>query len=203
MNSKIAGVILAGGRSTRMGREKALIPLAGEPVIARVIARLSPQVGRAVLNANGDAARFAAFGLPVIADRPVRGNEAPGPLAGILAGLTWARLEGFSHIVTVPADAPFLPDDLVARLTEGLGPSEAAMAQSETGLEPLFALWPVEALAALEKRFASGERAPRRVLRDVKHRVVTFETYPAAPDPFFNLNRLDDVAAAEFWIKGW
>ena len=203
MKSSIAGVILAGGRSTRMGREKALMELAGEPVVGRVIGRLAPQVARVILNANGDAARFEAFGLPVIADRPTKGNDAPGPLAGVLAALTWAKPEGFTHIATTPADAPFLPDDLVARLAEGLAPDEVAMAQSETGLEPMFALWPVVALPILEKRFAAGERAPRRLIRDLKHRIVTFETDPAMPDPFFNLNRPDDIAAAEFWIKGW
>ena len=203
MTDAIAGVILAGGRSSRMGREKAFVALGGEPSIARVIARFAPQAARLAINANGDAARFAAFGLPVLPDRAVKGDDAPGPMAGVLAGLAWAKAESATHLATVPSDAPFLPDDLVTRLRENLGESEAAMAESETGLEPLFALWPVAALETIEKRFNAGERAPRRILREIKHRIVTFETDPAAPDPFFNLNRPDDIAAAELWLKGW
>ncbi len=200
MNKTVAGVILAGGRSTRMGAEKALIDLAGEPVIARVIARLRPQVGRIVISANGDARRFEPFALPVIADTmPRPGDE--GPLAGVIAGLEWAEAEEISHVVFVPGDAPFLPEDLVSRL--GTHEDTIAVAESETGIEPLFSLWPTSTLENLKLLYAEGERAPRRAIGAMTHKIVPFEGDAISADPFFNLNRPDDVAAAEFWIKGW
>src|SRR5437773_4160349 len=113
----IVGVILAGGRSTRMGGgDKPLVTIAGRPLLARVIDRLRPQVHALALNANGDPARFATFGLPVVPD-PVGGFA--GPLAGILAGLVWARGEADSArgVVTAAGDTPFFPPDLARRLT--------------------------------------------------------------------------------------
>jgi molybdopterin-guanine dinucleotide biosynthesis protein A len=111
--SQIAGVILAGGRSRRFGGgDKGLSDLGGKSVLAHVIERFQPQVGRMVLNANGDMSRFAGFGLDVIAD-----NESPerGPLSGVLAALDWATQQNadFKAVVTVSTDVPFLPSDLV------------------------------------------------------------------------------------------
>ncbi len=200
MSAQIGGVILAGGRSTRMGREKALIELVGRPVIERVIERLSPQVGQLAISANGDTARFADFGLPVVADTNHKPGEE-GPLAGMVAGLEWGLLEGLTHVVFTPSDAPFVPEDLVERL--GADDVAVTVAESKTGLEPLFSLWPTHTLEIVRKLYAQGERAPRKVIGKLAHRVVTFETDPGSVDPFFNLNRPDDIAAAEFWIKGW
>ena len=119
--SQIAGVILAGGRSRRFGGgDKGLSDLGGKPVLAHVIERFQPQVGRLVLNANGDMSRFAGFGLDVIAD-----NESPecGPLSGILAALDWAAQQSadFKAIATVSTDVPFLPADLVQKLESARG----------------------------------------------------------------------------------
>ena len=108
------GVVLAGGLATRMGGgDKALLPLGGRSLLAHALARLAPQVGAVALNANGDAARFASYGLPVLADT-ITGY--PGPLAGVLAGLDWAASQDADAIVTVAADTPFFPTDLVAQL---------------------------------------------------------------------------------------
>ena len=108
------GIILAGGQATRMGGgDKGLLDMGGQTLLARVIARLGPQAAGIALNANGDAARFEAFGLPVLPDS-VAGF--PGPLAGVLAGLDWAAQQGADAIVTVAADTPFFPLDLVDRL---------------------------------------------------------------------------------------
>ena len=115
--SGVPGVILAGGLATRMGGgDKCLLELASRPLLAHVIERLAPQAGPLALNANGDPARFAPFGLPVLPDS-VPGF--PGPLAGVLAGLDWAQALGAAQIVTVAADTPFFPTDLVARLQAG------------------------------------------------------------------------------------
>src|SRR5579863_6790387 len=115
---KIAGVLLAGGQSQRMGGgDKCLRLLADRPILAHVIERARPQVEALVLNANGDPARFAAFGLPVVAD-DIAGFA--GPLAGVLAGLDWAaaNVPGVTHVASFATDAPFLPRDLVQAFRE-------------------------------------------------------------------------------------
>ncbi len=110
---KISAVIIAGGRSTRMGREKALIELAGNPIIQWIIDRVAPQVRTLAINANGNSQRYKAFGLPVVPDVIGAGS----PLAGLHAALSWGAAHGCDAVVTVPSDSPFLPRDLVARLT--------------------------------------------------------------------------------------
>lgn len=190
-------MILAGGLARRMGGgDKALRPLAGRPLIAHVIARLGPQVGALALNANGDPARFAAFGLPVLAD-PVEGFA--GPLAGILAGIEWAaaRAPSARWVVSAPCDSPFLPDDLVARLeaavrAEGAGLAAAASAGRT---HPVVGLWPV----------ALGPRLRRALIEEGVRKIDAFTApfrlaiagFAAAPvDPFFNANREEDLAEA-------
>ena len=149
--SALPAVILAGGLSTRMGGgNKALRMLAGETLLSRVIARLSPQCGRLAINANGEPEQFAEYGLPVIADGS--GGFA-GPLAGVLAGMEWAAAEGADSVVSVSVDTPFLPEDLVHRLREAAGRSGVAIAASpdDSGQlrdHPTCALWPVSLGAA-------------------------------------------------------
>ena len=193
----IAGVILAGGRALRMGGgDKALLPLAGRPILAHVVARLAPQVDVLALNANGDPARFAAFGLPVLPD-PL--PDHPGPLAGLLAGLDWAAAVGADTLVTTPVDTPFLPTDLVAALCaaaarDGL-PSAAAVTPGPTGPErhPLSALWPVAARAPLRAALAAGTRR----VRDFADTLGCADAGMAAADAFRNLNTRADLAEAE------
>jgi len=193
------GVILAGGLATRMGGgDKALLPLGGRPMLARVIERLQPQVGGLVLNANGDPARFAPFGLPVIAD-PVAGH--PGPLAGVLAGLGHAEEIGAARIVTVAADTPFLPRDLVARLAAAAGSDESiVLAATASGLHPTFGLWPVSLRAALARDLAGGARRVGGWAESMGARRVVFAETPH--DPFFNVNTPDDLARAEEILAG-
>ncbi len=131
---------MAGGQSRRMGGgDKCLRPLAGKPILAYVIDRVRPQVGPLVLNANGDPARFAAFGLPVVAD--VVGDFA-GPLAGVLTGLEWAAEQapaqgpGCAWLASFATDAPFLPQDLVARLLAAVETEGAEMACAASGRPP-------------------------------------------------------------------
>ena len=192
----ILGLVLAGGRSVRMGREKAFVPLAGRPLVAHVIARMAPQVDTLVINANGDLARFDRFGLGILADWRDLGLE--GPLAGVLAGLIHAEPRGASHLATVPCDAPFLPRDLVRRLAAAAGPGEIALAESEAGVEPVFGLWPMTALPALLEAARSGEQSLRgAAARAARVRRVRFIAAPGEPDPFLNLNRPEDLASAE------
>jgi molybdopterin-guanine dinucleotide biosynthesis protein A len=179
------------------GGDKCLRPLGGQPILARVIARAQPQVGALVLNANGDPARFAAFGLPVAPDL-VEGFA--GPLAGILAGLLWVRAHhpGVAWVASFPTDVPFFPADLVARLTAARAAQNADLACAESGgrVQPVFGLWPVALADVLHRDLADG--SARKVdMWTARQRVATV-AYPVEPfDPFLNINRPEDEAAAE------
>jgi molybdopterin-guanine dinucleotide biosynthesis protein A len=183
-------VILAGGRASRLGGgDKGLLMLDGRTVLERIIGRLRPQVARIALNANGDPTRFERFGLPVLPD-PIAGQ--PGPLAGILAAMEWA---GAGDVVTVPSDTPFLPADLVPRLVAARGAAAIAVAASGGRSHPVAALWP--ARLQHELRRAIVEDGMRKVDHWVaRHRPVEvpFATEPV--DPFFNINRPEDLAEA-------
>lgn len=195
----IAGVILAGGLSRRMGGgDKCLLPLGGRPILARVIERLAPQVDRLALNANGDPARFAAFGLPVLAD--ARG-DFPGPLAGVLAGMDWAAAQGIGTIVTAAADTPFFPETLVAGLRaaaarEGAPLAVAVTDDAERGLSPhpTFGLWDV---ALREDLRAAIEAGTRKVVAWTRPRGCAEALFAAPYEPFFNVNAPDDLRRAE------
>jgi len=194
----IAGVVLAGGLSRRMGGgDKSLKLLAGRPILAHIVERARPQVAALALNANGDAARFAAFGLPVVPDSV---PDFAGPLAGVLAGLDWAaeRVPGATHVASFAGDAPFLPRDLVARLAAPVaqGRHALACAASAGRAHPVFGLWPVALRAALRR--AVAEEGIRKVdAWTARYDLVTVEFATVPIDPFFNANRPDDLAEAE------
>lgn len=192
------GVILAGGQAVRMGGvDKALLDLGGRPMLAQVIDRLAPQVAAMALNANGDATRFAGFGLPVIPDTMA---GFPGPLAGVLAGLDWAAAQGGRHIVTVAADTPFFPADLVARLMAERVDAPIALAETASGLHPTFGLWSVALRDDLALALASGARKVAAWAQEKGRRRVRFEEDPC--DPFFNVNTPDDLARVRARIAG-
>jgi len=194
---KIAGVLLAGGQSQRMGGgDKNLRLLGGKPVLAHVIERAKPQVDALVLNANGDPQRFASFGLPVIADS-ITGFA--GPLAGVLAGLDWAakNLPEAELVASFATDAPFFPRDLVSRLAVALeeGGFDLACAQSNGQAHPVFGLWPVSLREALREALAGGMRKVDRWT--ARYKLVEVEFLAEPVDPFFNANRPEDLAEAE------
>jgi molybdopterin-guanine dinucleotide biosynthesis protein A len=199
-----AAVVLAGGLGRRMGGgDKPLRSLGGKPMLARVIERLAPQVERVVINANGDPARFAAYGLPIVADT-IAGFA--GPLAGILAGMRWAQenLPEARFIASAASDTPFFPTDLVARLSEGCGSDERtiALAASSNGTHPVFGLWPVALADDLEKFLEGGEGGKILTFADRHVRLnVPFDDLilpdGTAVDPFFNVNTPEDAARAE------
>ena len=193
--SSILGVVLAGGRSTRMGTEKALIEFGGKPLIAHAIARLSPQVDAVTINASGDPTRFASLGLSVIADAPA--HRGFGPLAGIAASLAFGEAGSYLFVLTVPCDAPFAPLDLASRLAAAAVMSQASVAVAEgpRGLEPLFTLWRSNLRARLERALESGERSPRDFLVACNAIRISFAT-PTGVNPFANLNDRDELAAA-------
>jgi len=203
MTEPVAGVLLAGGLARRMGGgDKCLRMLGGETILDRIIGRVRPQVDALVLNANGDASRFAATGLPVAPDT-IEGFA--GPLAGVLAGMDWARENApeCTWLVSIPTDAPFLPLDLVARLQAALQEDGAEMVCAASGgrAHPVVGLWPVALAGALRR--AMVEEDIRKV--DVwtgRYRLTTVEFSTDPYDPFFNANRPADLEAAERLLAG-
>lgn len=189
------GIILAGGRATRMGGgDKGLREIGGQSILARVIARIDDHLADLAINANGDPTRFASFGLPVVADS-IAGH--PGPLAGILAGLDWGRAVGADHVVTVAADTPFFPEDLVARLMDARGQHDIIMAETPGGRHPTFGLWSTDLADGL-----------RTAINDGTRKVVAFsDAHPNTTaffeddDAFFNVNTPDDLARAERLVR--
>jgi molybdopterin-guanine dinucleotide biosynthesis protein A len=194
----IVGVILAGGRAERMGGgDKGLRIVGGKAILARVVERVQPQVDALVLNANGDPARFSVFGLPVIADSV---PDLAGPLAGVLAGLDWAAANHpqAHYIVTVPADGPFVPRDLVRHMADTLATEDAELVTAASGAQtyPVVGLWPVMLRQPLH------DALPKEGVHKVDAWTGRFRravaTFPAEPiDPFFNANTPEQLAEAE------
>ena len=206
------GIILAGGLATRMGGgDKGLLQVGGQSLLERVRDRLAPQVASMVLNANGDATRFADLGLPVVADSI---DGFAGPLAGVLAGLDWAAEQGADSIVTAAADTPFFPQDLVACLvaasagqkhplvlatTPRTGEELKSGGRSKVNRHPTFGLWPVALREDLRGALQDGLR--KVVLWTDQHqgREALFEAQPF--DPFFNVNTPEDLHRAEELLR--
>ncbi|MGG7579365.1 molybdenum cofactor guanylyltransferase MobA [Rhizobium sp. Nf11,1] len=197
--SAIAGVVLAGGRSQRMGRDKAELMLGTESLLRHVLLRLSQQVISVAVNADAVAEDVAAV--------PDRIPGKAGPMAGIHAAMVYgAGLPAISYVVTVSVDCPFFPIDLVARLAAALErPSQIAIAASEGRSHPVFGLWPVTLAADLEAWIASDEK--RRVRDFLLRHDVTEVAFPLHPtrasllDPFFNINTPDDLIEAQRWLE--
>lgn len=202
MKRDVAGIILAGGQSRRMGGgDKSLLPLGGGCVLDQVVSRFGAQIDRLALSANGEPSRFSRFGLPVLADT-VTGFA--GPLAGILTGLEWAAANtACKAIVTTAGDTPFLPLDLVERLTTATDQRSGsiAVACSAGKRHPTFALWPVDCRDAL-RHFLVDEDIRRVSAFIDRHDFVEVE-FPVPQsagqpvDPFFNVNEPDDLVQAE------
>jgi molybdopterin-guanine dinucleotide biosynthesis protein A len=183
---KVGAVVLAGGRARRMGGgDKALLTVAGRPMLDAIVAALD--VDRIAISANGDPARFARFGLPVLDDGAFLGH---GPLAGVLAGLAWATDAGMTALLTVPGDTPFLPPNLISALAP-------APACAVSGGRPhhLVALWPVSCAAALRAfLLAPGKRDVRLFGERIGMRHVDFPQHRG--DPFVNVNTPEDLVRA-------
>ena len=195
--TEVLGCILAGGLARRMGGgDKGLIRLGGRLVLDHVLDRLKPQVSQVMLNANGDPTRFADYGLPVVPDS-VEGFA--GPLAGVLAGLEWARDNTQAEwVATAATDTPFFPVDFVTRMLAAIEAAGADMAcaASDGRHHPVFGLWPVRLAADL--RHALVEEDVRKVdLWTARHKLVAVEFAAEPHDPFFNVNRPEDVEEAE------
>ncbi len=199
-DSRPVAVLLAGGLARRMGGgDKPLCRLGGRPLLDHVRDRIRPQVRALALNANGDPARFAAWGLPVLPD-PLPGNL--GPLAGVLAGMRWAQAIGAADLLSVPTDTPFLPAELVPRLDAArqVAGVPIACAASLGRTHPVAALWPTALADALEAALHQGMR---RIDRWTERQGVIAASFDETGyDPFFNVNSPDELAAAERLLAG-
>jgi molybdenum cofactor guanylyltransferase len=198
MPERVMAVVLAGGLARRMGGgDKCLKLLAGRPILAHVLERLDGQADRILLNANGDPARFATWGVPVAAD-VVAGFG--GPLVGVLTALEWAAIHApdITDVVSVPADGPFLPRDLVRRLVEARAEAGAMLAQAASNgrTNPVVGLWPV-ALATELRRAVVEEGISKVDAWTARYGLVTVDFDAKALDPFFNANTQEDLAEAE------
>ncbi len=195
MPAETLGCILAGGLARRMGGgDKPLRQLCGRPMLDHALGRLTQQVAAVILNANGDPARFAAYGLPVVPDGL---PDHPGPLAGILAALDWvaAVRPDCPWVVSVPGDSPFIPLDLVTRLhaARAAGHVPLACARSNGQTHPPVGLWPVALREDLRRALLAGER---KIDRWTARHGCAHADWPTAPvDPFFNANAPDELGA--------
>jgi len=203
LRDQTVALLLAGGLARRMGGgDKGLRSVGGRRVIDRVIETARAQAGDVVLNANGDAARFGEFGLPVIADAV---PDFAGPLAGILAGLDWAAAQrpAATWVLSLPTDTPFLPRDLLARLAQGIAQgNDIATVRSGGQTHPVIALWPVRLRDALRRAMLDEDM--RKIDRwTARYKVATLD-WPSTPvDPFFNANTPEDMIEAERLSKTW
>jgi FdhD protein len=189
----IPAVILAGGRSSRMGGgDKGLLTLGGHSMLEHVVAALRPQTSALMLNSNSGADLFTALGLEVHADAlPGR----LGPLAGIHTAMLWARAQGADAVLTVPGDCPFLPANLVQKLTAARRRNEAAIAASNGQTHPVVGLWPCTLAEHLEAALQGGMRRVRDFLAEIPH--VNVEFPASEPDPFWNVNTPEDLQRAQ------
>lgn len=199
-STRPAATVLAGGQATRLGGgDKPLKKIGGRPMLSFVLESLSGQVGPIAISANGNPARFAGFGLPVLADE---GRQA-GPLSGILSGISWAGAAGHQRVLTVAGDTPFFPHDLAGRLDEAASGSKPVVAVAASGgrNHPVFALWPVSLEADLRRFLAEGSSFSVAAFLDncetisVPFPMLRFKGEDV--DPFFNVNTPQDLAKAD------
>jgi len=186
---EITGLVLAGGRATRMGGlDKGLVAFGGRTLVDQVIERLQPQVGAILISANRNIDTYRTFGFPVLLDADDGLEPFPGPLAGMLAGLRAART---LWLAAVPCDAPLLPVDLVSRLASSLAASRAAVAYAGELIEPMFCLLHTDLARDLADAMAHGERRAEAWLRGIGAAPAVF----LRPESFANLNTLQEVRA--------
>ncbi|WP_275670506.1 molybdenum cofactor guanylyltransferase MobA [Paracraurococcus ruber] len=198
----LLAVVLAGGLARRMGGgDKPLRLLAGRPLLDHVLDRVRPQAAAVILNANGDPARLAAYGLPVVPD-PL--PDHPGPLAGVLAALDWAaeHRPDLADVLSVPGDGPFLPDDLASRLLAARQAAGTPLACATSGgwTHPPIGVWPVALRSELRAALLAGERKIDRWTARFGCACAEWPTEPL--DPFFNANAPEDLARAEALLRG-
>ena len=201
-SDNIVGVILAGGQSRRFGGgDKFIAELKGEPLVDRVIERVRSQTRQLIISTNIEIPHLTKFKLPIVADA-VQGQA--GPLAGILAGMEWTRdyTTDYEWIVSFPTDAPFVPLDCVVKMLKQAVSDNAEIVCAASGgrTHPVCALWRVDLAENLRQAMVKEDM--RKIdLWTARHRLSVLE-FPDQPfDPFFNINRPEDLAQAEIILS--
>ena len=185
VDREVSAVILAGGRASRMGyRDKGLVKLGGQPLVAHVLTAIAPHVGAIAINANRNVDTYAELGLPVIED--ARGDY-PGPLAGIAAGLVWCPTE---YLFVIPCDTPRFRGCCIARLHAVLGAADVAVAHDGQRLQPLHALIRQRCRDSLSRFMADGGRRVERWIQTLDHRQADVSQHP---EMFVNINSPEDL----------
>jgi molybdopterin-guanine dinucleotide biosynthesis protein A len=182
----LTGVVLAGGRSTRMGgQDKGLVTLGDRPMVEYVLDALRPQVADIILNTNRNLDRYSGYGYTVVADQL---GDYSGPLAGMASAMARAHTP---YILTTPCDSPLLPKDLGQRLYDAMQRDDAEIAVAHDGkrLQPVFALIRTHLLSSLECYLASGDR--KIDLWYAKHKMTTAD-FSDQPEAFMNVNTPQD-----------
>lgn len=197
---KPAGVILAGGRSSRMGGgHKAFLDLCGDTLLAHVVERLQKQVDLLLLSCEGNSNEFDGFGLPAVPDL-LPGHR--GPLTGLCSALQYLDDAGHHNgLVLCPCDAPFIPENLVtALIAAGKGEEKPAVVISYQGqLQPTFSFWQNHHLPVIRNAVINkGWGGLKQALVSVPHVVVDWVF--TEPPPFFNINTPADLEAASQWL---
>lgn len=202
MPAKPYGVILTGGRSSRMGAQrKPLAMLNEEPMLAHVIRRLQPQVQQVFLSCEPDDQALAGFDCPLIGDAVPRHR---GPLAGLYSTLLYLKEHQLEDgLMLCPCDAPFIPTSLVEQLQASVRntPDAVAVVFYDGALQPTFSLWQSQHLVAIEAAILGrGQGGLKHMLYALPHTVVQWPI--AQPPPFYNINTPEQLKAASEWLAG-
>jgi len=200
--SNIGGVILAGGKASRMDfRDKALETLHGKPLLEYVVSKAAAQVEHLVLSVNHNIERYQVFGLPIVPDRD---TSYAGPLLGILSAMHWFRSrqagKGISYLACFPGDAPEFPQDVVGQLTQKLNKESAVVAYiyHQDQIQPLFSLWHLGLIGQIEDAVAAGLYGPKLLFGSLK--AVAVNCDDNSPGTFCNINSAEDLHAAALLI---
>ena len=200
MRDEVLGVILAGGNSIRFGSDKASAMLGGKILLQHVIERAAPQVDKLLINGHRDTAGTLSVDYSPLPDA----FPGEGPLAGVLAGLEYANMEGFPLVATFACDTPFFPHEMVTPLRAGLVESDANVCVAKCGQDEhyTFALWKTSCVPVLLNAFTDGPRSLRGAADLVGRVTSEFPSAGEGPDGnvFFNINTLSDLASAEEWM---
>ena len=192
--SDTVAVILAGGQARRMGGgDKTLIELGRKTILQHILDRLRPQCEHVIINANGDLDRFTSYGCPVVADQL---DGFLGPLAGILAGMDAAAIQypDKTHILSLAGDTPFIPLDLADRMWSHASPDNIVCANSQGRTHPVFGLWPIAIRSELRDQLINHDM--RKIDRFTADYDVRHCEFAGVPDPFFNINTVEDKEKA-------
>lgn len=197
--TRIASVILAGGKASRMQhQDKPLLQLAGRPLIDYIVELAAPQVAKLTISVNHNLPDYSYLSLPLIGDRV---NAYGGPLVGIYSAMCWLGEQSgstaYSHIACFPGDVPVFPKDLVNKLALAIEQSGAqvALCKTEGELQPLFSLWSLAVQPVLARSIAENLCGPKLILSRLKTVEVPFEI--TSPADFANINTPADLLAME------